>query len=120
MILCSLIFKTEAEVIVMNLNNLLSSLKDCPCGREHTFTTKVVETGAGLTAKAGQLLLNAGFPQKILLVADENTLKASGSLRENLKACGFEIKEQIFTNLVYRSSARSGVPLDTPSWATCP
>ncbi len=78
---------------------MLASLKDCPCGRVHTFRTRRVEIGLGLTEKAGSLLLEAGFPHRILLVADENTIKASGGLRENLRASGFEMTEHLFNNL---------------------
>ena len=58
----------------MDLKNLLKSLENCPCGREHTFDTKVVEIYSGLTKDTGKILLDAGFPTNILLVADENTL----------------------------------------------
>ena len=38
----------------MDLQVLLDSLKNCPCGKEHTFDTKVVEIYSGLTADAGK------------------------------------------------------------------
>jgi hypothetical protein len=58
----------------MDLKNLLKSLENCPCGREHTFDTKVVEIYSGLTKDTGKILLDAGFPTNILLVADETNL----------------------------------------------
>ena len=85
----------------MNINELLTSFKGCSCGREHSFQTKSVEIGHGLTSDSGSILLKAGFPKKILLVADINTLKASGALRASLISSGFIIKEQIFDNLTY-------------------
>ena len=85
----------------MDLNKILSDLKDCPCGKKHTFATKVVEIGHGVTEKAGQILTDAGFPKKILLVADDNTLAASAGLLESLEAAGFESKKIIFHNMMY-------------------
>lgn len=85
----------------MDLNKILNDLKDCPCGREHTFATKVVEISSGLTARAGSILSDAGFPKKILLVADDNTLAASAGLLESLDAAGYEAKKMIYKNMMY-------------------
>lgn len=85
----------------MNINDILSSFSRCSCGKEHSFHTKIVEIRPGLTADSGLILLEAGFPKRLLLVADNNTLKASGQLREVLKASGFILKEKIFDNLTY-------------------
>jgi hypothetical protein len=78
----------------MNIQTLLSSFNGCSCGKIHGFQTKAVEIGAGITADSGSILLKSGFPQKILLVADNNTLIASGKLRNALISSGFIIKEQ--------------------------
>jgi glycerol-1-phosphate dehydrogenase [NAD(P)+] len=85
----------------MNLNEILLKLKNCPCGRQHSFHTHAAEIGEGLTGRAGRILLDNAFPRRILLVADENTIKASGGLRDSLWENGFVIKEHIFPNLVY-------------------
>jgi len=87
----------------MDLQNLLKSLENCPCGKEHTFDTKVVEIYSGLTADAGKILDKAGFPKKLLLVADDNTLgvaEAEG-LTAALTASGFELKKLIYKNMKY-------------------
>lgn len=87
----------------MDLQKLLKSLENCPCGREHTFDTKVVEIFSGLTAHAGEILDRAGFPKNVLLVADENTLgvaEAEG-LSAALAASGFSVKKLIYENMKY-------------------
>lgn len=85
----------------MDLNKILNDLKDCPCGKEHTFATKVVEISSGATARVGQILTDAGFPKKLLLVADDNTLRASEGILESLEASGFELKKIIYKNMMY-------------------
>ena len=87
----------------MDLKNLLKSLENCPCGREHTFDTKVVEIYSGLTKDTGKILLDAGFPTNILLVADENTLGVANAegLCEALDASGFNVKKLIYKNMMY-------------------
>ena len=87
----------------MDLKNLLKSLENCPCGREHTFDTKVVEIYSGLTKDTGKILLDAGFPTNILLVADENTLGVANAegLSDSLTASGFNVKKLIYKNMMY-------------------
>lgn len=85
----------------MDLQRILNQLENCPCGRKHTFATKVVEIGSGLTAKTGEILEKAGFPKNILLVADRNTLGVSEGLLESLTASGFTIKQLIYEDMKY-------------------
>lgn len=85
----------------MDLNKILSDLNNCPCGKPHTFATKVVEIGHGVTARAGKILSDASFPKKLLLVADDNTLAASAGLLESLDGAGFEMKKIIYSNMIY-------------------
>ena len=85
----------------MDLNKILADMKDCPCGRVHTFATKVVDISSGLVNRAGRVLAEAGFPKKILLVADENTLGASAGLLESLAEAGYETKKLIYKDMKY-------------------
>lgn len=85
----------------MDLQKILNDLKNCPCGKEHTMATKVVEISSGATARAGQILTDANFPKKLLLVADENTLGVSAGLLESLNDAGFETKKIIYKNMMY-------------------
>lgn len=85
----------------MDLQKILNDLKNCPCGKEHTMATKVVEISSGATARVGQILTDANFPKKLLLVADENTLGVSAGLLESLNDAGFETKKIIYKNMMY-------------------
>ncbi len=85
----------------MDLQKILNDLKNCPCGKEHTMATKVVEISSGATARAGQILTDADFPKKLLLVADENTIRVSAGLLESLNEAGFEAKKIIYKNMMY-------------------
>lgn len=87
----------------MDLQNILKSLEHCPCGKEHTFVTKVVEISSGATHRAGEVLKNAGFPEKILLVADRNTIGVANAegLEDALTAAGFVIKKLVYDNMKY-------------------
>ncbi len=87
----------------MDLKSLLKSLENCPCGRPHTFDTKVVEIYKGLTPDAGKILTDAGFPKNVLLVADCNTIAVAEKegLSASLEAAGFQIKRLIYKNMMY-------------------
>ncbi len=85
----------------MDINKILTNLQACNCGREHNFDTKLVEIASGITVKTGKILKDAGFPQKVLLVADNNTIKAADGLVEALEAEGFELKKIIYKNMIY-------------------
>ncbi|MBR7185692.1 MAG: sn-glycerol-1-phosphate dehydrogenase [Clostridia bacterium] len=83
----------------MDLNKILSDMKNCPCGKEHTFATKVVEISSGLVNRVGAVLTEANFPKKLLFVADENSLGASAGLIESLTAAGFVLKKVIYPDV---------------------
>ena len=85
----------------MDLNKILNQLKNCPCGHEHTFDTKVVEIESGLTARTGKILKAASFPEKLLFVADNNTLKAADGIIEALEGEGFVLKKIIYNDMKY-------------------
>ena len=86
----------------MDLKKVLDKLKNCPCGKEHTFDTEVVEIGSGITARAGEILKNAGFPEKLLVVGDDNTMRVSEGLLPSLKEAGFDVaKKLIYSDMKY-------------------
>ncbi|MBE6630542.1 MAG: sn-glycerol-1-phosphate dehydrogenase [Ruminococcaceae bacterium] len=85
----------------MDLKKILHSLENCPCGRKHTFVTEIVEIESGLTARMGKILADANFPKKVLLVSDENAMKAAKGTVEAIEAAGFEIKKLIYQNMMY-------------------
>ncbi|MCQ2354912.1 MAG: sn-glycerol-1-phosphate dehydrogenase [Clostridia bacterium] len=87
----------------MDIKKLQKVLENCPCGKSHTCDTEVVEIYSGLTPHAGEILEKAGFPKKVLLVADENTLGVSDAegLTAALNSAGFEMKRLIYKNMKY-------------------
>lgn len=85
----------------MDLNKILADMKNCPCGKVHTFATKLVDISSGLTARTGKILADAGFPKNILLVTDENALAASAGLLESLTEAGFSLKKLIYPDMKY-------------------
>lgn len=85
----------------MDLNYYLENLKNCPCGRPHTFDTEIVEIGSGLVHKVGKILSDANFPKEILLVADQNTIQASAGIMESLAEGGFHVKQLIYENMIH-------------------
>lgn len=87
--------------VTMNLQAILDDLKNCPCGREHTFDLKVCEIGHGIKERTAEILTAAGFPKNVLLVADQNTLRASEGLIGILNEGGFDLKLLVYRNLTY-------------------
>lgn len=83
----------------MQIQALLDSLKNCPCGKEHTVNIQAVEIGRGLKNKAADILSVNGFPKNILVVADKNTLAAADGILNVLTDGGFTIQTQIYENL---------------------
>ncbi|HOP09948.1 MAG TPA: iron-containing alcohol dehydrogenase [Oscillospiraceae bacterium] len=88
----------------MDLQALLKDMKNCPCGKTHTFNTQFCEIGSGLTAKTGEILEKANFDKKILLVADRNTLAAADGILDALKNSGFIIKQFIYNDQKYANA----------------
>lgn len=83
----------------MDIREIEKSLKNCPCGREHRCDVRSAEIAPGITSKTGEILIQNGFPKNILLVADENTLKAGQGVEESLARSGFKVKKLIYKNL---------------------
>ena len=90
----------------MDLKSILKRLKNCPCGREHVFDLKTAEIGSGVTERTGALLRSAAFGDRLLLVADDNTLSAAKGVLESLEAAGFLVKRLVYPNLLYATDAR--------------
>lgn len=83
----------------MDVKQVLNRFKDCPCGREHTLEIEAVEIGSGITAQTGEILRRNGFGDRLLLIADKNTLKASSGVIESLEASGFILSKRIHDDL---------------------
>jgi glycerol-1-phosphate dehydrogenase [NAD(P)+] len=83
----------------MDLIKIKNEFKNCPCGRAHAADIRAAELGGGVAARTGEILLRNGFPRKLLLVADKNTLKAAGDIRNQLARAGFALDERIYDDL---------------------
>lgn len=83
----------------MDITNIVKSLENCPCGKKHTINIKAVEIGRSLKAKTAEILRTNGFPSKILVVADRNTLSAADGILDILKDGGFDCKLKLYDNL---------------------
>lgn len=71
--------------------------KPCACGVAHHTAIQDVQVGEGLVHKVGEILRNNQFPARLLLVADQNTLKAADGILESLT--GFEIETHIYDDI---------------------
>lgn len=85
----------------MDLKKILHSLENCPCGKKHTFVTEVAEIGHGVKERAGKILADTGFPKKVLIVSDDNAMRAADGLLPVLEAAGFEMKKLVYKNMMY-------------------
>ena len=82
----------------MNILEIINDFKnDCACGKQHQTTVKDVLIEKGAVNLVGQLLLKNGFSNNILLVADENTLKASEGILKSLDE--FNVETKIYKDL---------------------
>ena len=85
----------------MDIQKILSDLRDCPCGQEHTFDTRTVEIAPGLTARVGALLCEANFPKNILIVSDRPAWRAADGVLPSLDTAGFSAKLLIYDDMRY-------------------
>lgn len=87
----------------MDLQKLVKSLEGCPCGKKHEVYTKHVEISGDATEKTGELLRRFGFGDRLLLVADENTLAAAEKygLCDVLASAGFKVTRKVYENMLY-------------------
>ncbi len=83
----------------MDIHSIVKSLQGCPCGRTHTVEIRAVEIGHGILQQTAEILHRNNFPEKILVVADDNTLAASKGILEILKSGGFQVKTKIYSDL---------------------
>ncbi len=71
--------------------------KPCPCGRAHGTSIKDIRIGSGLVNEVGKILRENRFPEKLLLVADKNTLEAAKGIEQSLT--GFCVQKKIYDNI---------------------
>lgn len=77
---------------------LINSLKGpCSCGMCHETAIKDIVIESGAVNTVGEILKRNGFPKKLLLVADKNTIKAADGIVDSLK--DFDIEFKIYDTL---------------------
>lgn len=69
----------------------------CACGVYHETSIRDIRVGSGLVHQVGEILRENGFPQKLLLVADRNTLRAAEGIVESLD--GFQLVFHIYDDI---------------------
>ena len=85
----------------MELNKLIPSFENCPCGRKHSFDLKTYIAEKGLVDEVGTQLKKAEFPKKILIVTDSNALNASKGILESIDKAGFKYKLKEYPDMKY-------------------
>ena len=82
----------------MNILEIIDDFKkECACGKQHETAVKDVLIESGAVCRVGDILCKNNFSNNILLVADENTLKASNGIIESLG--GFHVEYKIYEDL---------------------
>ncbi len=89
----------------MDLQAIIQSLENCPCGRHHAFDLKTYEADRGLVHKVGEILTNSNFPKKIYIVSDENAMRVSEGILDSL--AGFEYELKVYPDMRYAYIATS-------------
>ena len=86
------------EVSIMNILEIINDFKkECACGKQHETAVKDVLIESGAVCRVGEILGKNNFCHNILLVADENTIKAADGIIESL--CGFFVEYKIYEDL---------------------
>lgn len=82
----------------MNILEIIDDFKnDCSCGRKHETAVKDVLIESGAVNRVGEILKRNKFSCNLLLVADQNTIKAADGIEDSLKSFNTEYK--IYDNL---------------------
>ena len=77
---------------ILSLINSLSG--ECSCGVFHETAVQDIVIESGAVHKVGDVLRRNGFPKKLLLVADKNTIKAAEGITDSLD--GFDVEYKIY------------------------
>lgn len=82
----------------MELRQWQEGTHPCSCGRVHHTDIREVAIGHGVREQSAEILKRNGFPSRILVVSDRNTLAASEGLLSCLAEGGFAV-----TSVCYES-----------------
>lgn len=82
---------------MLNFRALIDSFRDCGCGMDHRCGIHDIRIGSGLVTQAGEILQENGFPRRLLLIGDRDTLAAAAGIEESLT--GFEVTRHCYDTL---------------------
>ena len=82
---------------MLNFRALIDSFRDCGCGMDHRCGIHDIRIGSGLVTQAGEILRENGFPRRLLLIGDRDTLAAAAGIEESLT--GFEVTRHCYDTL---------------------
>ena len=82
---------------MLNFRALIDSFRDCGCGLDHRCGIHDIRIGSGLVTQVGEILRENGFPRRLLLIGDRDTLAAAAGLEESLT--GFEVTRHCYDTL---------------------
>ena len=82
---------------MLNFRALIDSFRDCGCGMDHRCGIHDIRIGSGLVTQVGEILRENGFPRRLLLIGDRDTLAAAAGLEECLT--GFEVTRHCYDTL---------------------
>lgn len=85
----------------MDLQALIHSFDNCPCGRTHSFDLKAYEADRGLRHKVGEILAVNHFPRHIYIVTDENAMRVSEGVLASLDSAGFTYTLKVYPDMRY-------------------
>lgn len=92
---------------MFDLQALKSEYANCDCGFSHELSIKDIAVGSGIVKDTGKILLRNGFNKKLLLVADNNTIKAADGILDALK--DFDLQIKLYDNLREATVTQVGV-----------
>ena len=82
---------------MLNFRALIDSFRDCGCGMDHRCGIHDIRIGSGLVTQVGEILRENGFPRRLLLIGDRDTLAAAAGFEESLT--GFEVTRHCYDTL---------------------
>ena len=82
---------------MFDLQSLKEEFENCSCGLVHELAIQDIVVGSGIVSKTGEILRKNKFGERLLLVADKNTIKAADGILDSLK--GFVLEKRIYDDL---------------------
>ena len=70
---------------MINFRELIDSYANCSCGVDHRCDIRDIQVGSGMVHRVGEILRKNQFPERLLVVADQDTLAAADGILESLK-----------------------------------